>query len=379
MKNKKKNDDFRHFKSKIFTRTVILALSAVCVIWMLYVFVFFGRFADFMVEMYQTLFHMQYKEALNLYQQTFRNHMVLLFFIAVVLVFFSVFRIYLNWFTKYFEEVNQGVDSLSREDAGEISLSPELLALERKMNAVRHTLEKQKNEMIQAEKRKNDLIMYLAHDLKTPLASVVGYLNLLNDERQISDELREKYLSVALHKAERLEDLISEFFEIAKFNLTNITLQYSRINLTRLLEMLVYEFQPMFREKELTCSLELEEELMMMCDADKIQRVFDNLLRNAVRYSFRGTEITIAAKRQEEYAAVTFTDFGDTIPKEKLEQIFEQFYRLDASRSTKSGGAGLGLAIAKQIVELHGGRIRAESEHEKTKFQVLLPVKKDGE
>lgn len=369
-----KAGDFAQFKRMIFWRTILLALSAILITWMLYTYVFFGRFANFAVSMYQNLFHMNYKEALNLYQHTFRNNIKLFFAVAMALIFFLVFRIYLNWFTRYFMEVNQGIDCIINETAGEISLSPELLPLERKMNAVRHTIEQQKSEMKLAENRKNDLIMYLAHDLKTPLASVTGYLNLLRDEKNISEELREKYLTVTLDKAERLEDLMNEFFEIAKFNLSHITLQYSRISLTRLLEMLLYEFQPMLKEKNLTCSLALEEDFSLQCDADKIQRVFDNLLRNAVIYSFPGTDIRIAAKRQDETASITFSNDGDTIPAQRLGQIFEQFYRLDLSRSTKNGGAGLGLAIAKQIVELHGGKIWADSEHEKTKFTVVLPL-----
>ena len=112
--------------------------------------------------------------------------------------------------------------------------------MERKLNTIKHMIEQQKNDMLAAEQRKNDLIMYLAHDLKTPLASVIGYLNLLRDEGQIADTLREKYLSISLDKAERLEDLINEFFEISKYNLTTISLQYSTINLKRLLEMLLY-------------------------------------------------------------------------------------------------------------------------------------------
>ena len=225
-----------------------------------------------------------------------------------------------------------------------------------------------------AEQQKNDMVMYLAHDLKTPLASVIGYLNLLRDEGQISEELRQKYLSVSLDKAERLEELINEFFEIAKFNLSNITLRYSRISLMRMFEMLLYEFQPMFHEKNLNCSLMISEDIMIRCDADKIQRVFDNILKNAVIYSFEGTDIEIAVVRKEENVEITFTNCGDTIPEEKLERIFEQFYRLDVSRSTSSGGAGLGLAIAKQIVTLHNGSITARSENETVAFKVILPV-----
>ena len=112
----------------------------------------------------------------------------------------------------------------------------------------------------------------------------------------------------------------------------------------------------------------------MRCDANRMQRVFDNLLRNAVIYSFNGTDINITVTRQEENVTISFTNHGDTIPVEKLERIFEQFYRLDASRSTSSGGAGLGLAIAKQIVGLHQGTIHARSQDEVIEFEVVMPV-----
>ena len=376
MKNRvfKKTDDFRQFKAKIFFCTIWMVTIAAGCIYLLYSLFLKGRFADLIVSVNQKLLGLEYDAARTLYQWTFRNHIELVFVVGMVLVFFITFRIYLNWFAKYFMEINNGIDDIGRESIGEVSLPPELSATEKKINTVKHTLEKQKLDMKLAEQRKNDMVMYLAHDLKTPLASVIGYLNLLRDEGQISEELRQKYLSVSLEKAERLEDLINEFFEIAKFNLSNITLQYSRISLVRLLEMLLYEFQPMLHEKNLECNLMVPEDIMIRCDADKIQRVFDNLLKNAVIYSFEGTDIDIAVVRQGEDVEITFTNHGDTIPEEKLERIFEQFYRLDASRSTGSGGAGLGLAIAKQIIELHHGAIMARSENEMIEFRVILPV-----
>jgi two-component system sensor histidine kinase VanS len=370
----KKTDDFRQFKAKIFFCTIWMVTIAAGCIYLLYSLFLKGRFADLIVSVNQKLLGLEYDAARTLYQWTFRNHIELVFVVGMVLVFFITFRIYLNWFAKYFMEINNGIDDIGRESIGEVSLPPELSATEKKINTIKHTLEKQKLDMKLAEQRKNDMVMYLAHDLKTPLASVIGYLNLLRDEGQISEELRQKYLSVSLEKAERLEDLINEFFEIAKFNLSNITLQYSRISLVRLLEMLLYEFQPMLHEKNLECNLMVPEDIMIRCDADKIQRVFDNLLKNAVIYSFEGTDIDIAVVRQGEDVEITFTNHGDTIPEEKLERVFEQFYRLDASRSTSSGGAGLGLAIAKQIIELHHGAIMARSENEMIEFRVILPV-----
>ena len=224
----------------------------------------------------------------------------------------------------------------------------------------------------EAEQRKNDLVVYLAHDLKTPLTSVIGYLTLLRDEPQITPELRGRYTNIALDKAERLEDLINEFFEITRFSLTHLTLELSRINLSRMLEQTVFEFGPMLAEKELECRLDVPPDVFYECDPDKLQRVFDNLLRNAVGYSQPGGDINIRLRQQEGRLYLSVQNFGVTIPEDKLERIFDQFFRLDSARATRSGGAGLGLAIAKEIVELHGGTISAESSDGQVTFTVVL-------
>lgn len=144
--------------------------------------------------------------------------------------------------------------------------------------------------------------------------------------------------------------------------------------MTRMLEQLTYEFKPMFLEKNLKCELEIAPDTMIKCDVNKMQRVFDNLLRNAVNYSFDDSMIHITVKQNGENLCIQFTNCGNTIPKEKLVRIFEQFYRLDVARSSRSGGAGLGLAVAKEIVELHNGTITAKSENEQIEFTVTLPL-----
>ncbi len=251
MRNKREtsNHDFYQFRTRVFARIAAMMFGAVTGIYLLYVYVLRGNFANRVVDFLHKQFHMDYVSANKVYRYLIRNHIELVFAVSIVALFLVIFRIYLNRFTKYFLEINNGMDVLLQEHAEDVSLSGELSAIEKKMNQVKNTLEKRKLDMQMAEQRKRDLVMYLAHDLKTPLASVIGYLNLLRDEGEISEELREKYLSVSLDKAERLEILINEFFEIARFNFSDLVLQYGRINLTRLLEQLVYEFRPMLQEK----------------------------------------------------------------------------------------------------------------------------------
>lgn len=375
-KKQKMGNEFKNLQTKLFVRTVVsmlVAVVAVYALYILYTFVLYGNFANFVVN-FINFFIDDYLQALHIYQAVFRNYMDLYILLAIAIVFLIVLKIYLRGFTKYFNEINKGIDTLIDENSGDVVLSSELVATEKKMNYIKHTIQQQKLAAELAEQRKNDLVVYLAHDLKTPLTSVIGYLTLLRDENQISEELREKYLSISLEKAERLEDLINEFFEITRFNLSNITLEYSRVNLTRMLEQLTYEFKPMFLEKNLKCELEIAPDTMIKCDVNKMQRVFDNLLRNAVNYSFDDSTIHITVKQNGENLCIQFTNCGNTIPKEKLVRIFEQFYRLDTARSSRSGGAGLGLAVAKEIVELHNGTITAKSENEQIEFTVTLPL-----
>ena len=280
---------------------------------------------------------------------------------------------YLKKSCGYLDELVTASENLFLGKEQDPPLSEELRPMEVYLDSVRMQIQNSQRAAREAEQRKNDLVVYLAHDLKTPLTSVIGYLTLLNDEEEISPKLQKKYLSVSLDKAERLEDLINEFFEITWFSLTHLTLELSRINLSRMLEQTVFEFGPMLAEKELECKLDVPPDVSCECDPDKLQRVFDNLLRNAVSYSQPGGDINICLRRQEDgKLCLTVQNFGVTIPKDKLERIFDQFFRLDSARTTRSGGAGLGLAIAKEIVELHGGTISAESSDGQVTFTVVL-------
>ncbi len=221
--------------------------------------------------------------------------------------------------------------------------------------------------------RKNDLITYLAHDLKTPLTSVIGYLDLLEEASDMPAELRTKYIHITLEKALRLEKLINEFFEITRYNLQQIALEKETIDLSFLLMQLTDEFYPLLSNHGNTVELQAEDDLTVYGDSMKLARVFNNILKNAISYSYPNTPIKVYAGKREKDIFICFINQGKTIPAEKLNSIFEKFFRLDEARSTNTGGAGLGLAIAKEIVTLHGGAINATSEDERTTFSVSLP------
>ncbi|WP_200801556.1 vancomycin resistance histidine kinase VanS [Bacillus sinesaloumensis] len=303
-----------------------------------------------------------------------RNNPIPFILITWMIGFIIIFMFYWRKTLNYVDQIVDASRNLASDKSDYIRLPSELKQVEERMNAIKQESIRNARLAKEAEQRKNDLLVYLAHDLKTPLTSVIGYLTLLRDEQQISEVLREKYLSISLDKAERLEELINEFFEITRFNLTQLSPEMSHINLTRMLEQITFEFNPLFAEKNLTCQLDIEDNLEISCDVNKMERVFDNLIRNAINYSYENSPIIIRSKKDNEYLQLYFINNGPVIPKDKLGRIFEQFYRLDTSRGTKTGGAGLGLAIAKEIVELHGGTISAQSEEEKVEFIVRLPL-----
>ena len=296
------------------------------------------------------------------------------FGIAGVLSWFLVTRNFLRKPLLYLDEIVEAAETLASPASTALQLSPALKNIQDNLNLVREQALRNALLAKEAEQRKNDMLVYLAHDLKTPLTSVIGYLTLLRDEPQVSAELRAHYTGIALEKAERLEELINEFFDITRFNLTTLTLQPEQISMSRMLEQLASEFVPILDSMDLTWHTEISPDIEIFCDPDKLERVFDNLVRNAVNYSYSGTEIFLSLKKEEDHVVVKVQNSGKTIPPDKLSRIFEQFFRLDSSRSSATGGAGLGLAISKEIVELHGGTITAASENNSVLFTVTLPL-----
>lgn len=224
-----------------------------------------------------------------------------------------------------------------------------------------------------AEQTKAELITNVSHDLRTPLTSVMGYLGLVIQKRYKDEEEMKEYLSIAFSKAERLKLLIEDLFEYTKLNNNGISLSKTQVNLSEFLSQLIEELTPLLDEHKLTVYKKFEtEKLIVSVDTSKMLRVFENLLTNAIKYSYKPGEILVGIYEKDGKAIILFRNKGDHIQKEKTEKLFDRFYRVDESRNTDTGGSGLGLAISKNIVELHNGKIWAESVGNNISFYVQL-------
>lgn len=370
-------NDFGKLKRKIFLWVILTAVLALFLGWFIMAVFVDGilqaPFADAFISFCRRFLLMDSVRAHILYGQLFREFKHLWMTVGFFIVMLFIFYRGLSYFTRYFDQVSGGIDKLVQESEDEIILSPEMDFMERKLNMVKNTLKKGARDAQEAEQRKNDLVVYLAHDIKTPLTSVIGYLSLLDEAYDMPLEQKAKYVNITLEKAYRLEQLINEFFEITRFNLQKIVLDKEEINLTYMLMQMADEFYPMLVPNSKNVVVEGDENITVYADGDKLARVFNNIIKNAIAYSFDNSIINITLQRQGENVVIKFTNQGRAIPPQKLNNIFEKFYRLDDARSSNTGGSGLGLAIAKEIVTAHGGSIRAESSDLSTVFTVILP------
>ena len=368
--------NYKKLKRTILIRTGLVALLALVIGEGIVHFFIDGIFQGLFTRAMMAIFtgmHMDSEMANEWYGRIFMDHKTVFLVIGFIILFLIFYNLLVKRMLHYLSSVEAAIDAIQREDDEQIVLVPELKPLEDKLMALRATLKRKEMETAISEQKKNDLVVYLAHDLKTPLTSIIAYLTMLDQRKSMPDEDREKYIHVTFEKASRLRELINEFFEITKFNLQDIVLEKEQLNLSFLLEQLADESYGVLKDKYLTCSVKTDDDLMVMGDPDKLARVFDNLLRNAIAYSYTDTESEIEARAKGTDIVITFKNQGHEIPEQNLKLIFEKFYRVDNARSSQTGGSGLGLSIAKRIVELHGGIIEATSDWERTTFTVVLP------
>lgn len=240
------------------------------------------------------------------------------------------------------------------------------------------------NQLITSERdalqSNKDLIACVAHDLRTPITSVKGYLDLALDTKHYDLEQRQKYVRIAQTKANRLEYLIHDLFNYTKLTSREIALHRSKIDLVQLVEQMVEEFYPLFQEEELECTTKYNiSYLEMNMDGELIARAVQNLFSNAIKYGKDGKHVYVELECLEQEVQIRVTNYGLVIPEESIKHLFDKFYRVERSRNVKTGGTGLGLNIAQEIVHLHGGRIQVTSGASGTCFTIALPLHKEEE
>ncbi|WP_026591674.1 HAMP domain-containing sensor histidine kinase [Bacillus sp. UNC437CL72CviS29] len=333
--------------------------------------------------MYKGLFYFKtmvlHENPLNQFRETgmaFGDIPLFLFLISFILLSVLFFFFLTKPYLKYFDEISNAIHHLANGDFTKkiyISSNDEFGDIAREINLASKNLKEAVERGDFAESSKDQLVVNLAHDLRTPLTSVLGYLDLILKEENLTKEQIEYYSTIAFAKSQRLESLIDELFEITRMNYGVQRLDKKSINISELLIQLDEELYPLLEKNQLEARLNVEPHLKINGDGNLLARVFENLVTNAVRYGYNGKFVDMNGYVEDGDVIVHIVNYGDSIPEEELPYLFDMFYTGDKARTVQENSTGLGLFIAKNIVEQHDGKISAESNAIRTIFEVRLP------
>ncbi len=303
---------------------------------------------------------------------------VLVYVVSGILLFSVTFLLLQESSIRYISHISDAIQNISEGDLnttidviGDDEFSSMAANLNKMAEDIRQLMEKER----ESERTKNELITNVAHDLRTPLTSIIGYLELLAGNTRIDPKMQHKYIEIAYGKSKRLEKLIEDLFGFTKLNYGKMSMHVAQLDLVKLLGQLLEEAYPNFAEKNLSYDLQSNVPAKMIsADGNLLARLFDNLIGNAIKYGADGKRVLVQIFAGEEVVTVSVTNYGYVIPPDELPLIFNKFYRVERSRSSSAGGTGLGLAIAKEIVDMHGGTIGVTSDLNGTVFTVKLQV-----
>ena len=298
--------------------------------------------------------------------------------IVSIIIFILLFHLLTRKSAHYLHEITEVLEKISEGDFSvrvPVRYNDEFSMIADHINLMVMDLEFHKNTEKESERRKNELITNVAHDLRTPLTSIIGYLDILNTHPELSDENRQKYTHIAYNKASKLQTLIEDLFSFTKISYGQMPLKLAPADIVKLIEQEVEEFYPSFKEHDLTCELKITmNSAPVYIDGQLIARAFENLFTNAIKYGKDGKIVKVSIQKKGPYVSVAITNYGIVIPEKDLPLIFDKFYRVEHSRQETLGGTGLGLSIAKAIVENHHGTISAQSSLNGTVFEVCIPL-----
>jgi len=364
-----KNDMSRRFHTRVITNIIISAIFACLVD--LFLVTNLTMLGEYAVR--------QGRE--NFLQAVFYQPgtvITLLYVLAGIATFSVAFLVLQKKSMDYITELSTAIQNISEGDlnttvevVGDDEFSAMAANLNKMVGDIRTLMDKER----ESERTKNELITNIAHDLRTPLTSIIGYLELLSASGNMTPEMEKKYINITYTKAKRLEKLIEDLFGFTKLNCGKVSMRVTKVDIVKLLSQLLEEFYPNFMDKNLAYELQSNVPAKIInADGNLLARLFDNLINNAIKYGAEGKRIVVKIHATETIVTVSVTNYGYVIPKEELPLLFEKFYRVEQSRSSNTGGTGLGLAIARNIVEMHGGTIGVASDLNGTVFTVRLQV-----
>ena len=306
---------------------------------------------------------------------------ILMYVLFGILVFTVTFMILQEKSLRYITKISDAMQNISEGDLNvtvEVEGDDEFSSMAANLNKMVEDLKELMDKERESERTKNELITNVAHDLRTPLTSIIGYLELLSGDVKLVPEIQKKYINIAYVKTKRLEKLIEDLFGFTKMNYGKLSMHVGQVDVVKLLSQLLEEFYPSFVDKNLSYELQSNVPVKVItADGNLLARLFDNLINNAIKYGADGKRIMVKLHADDEIVTVSVINYGYVIPADELPLIFNKFYRVEQSRSTNTGGTGLGLAISKNIVDMHGGTITVTSDLSGTVFTVKLKVNFD--
>lgn len=306
---------------------------------------------------------------------------ILMYVLFGILVFTVTFMILQEKSLRYITKISDAMQNISEGDLNvtvEVEGDDEFSSMAANLNKMVEDLKELMDKERESERTKNELITNVAHDLRTPLTSIIGYLELLSGDVKLEPEIQKKYINIAYVKTKRLEKLIEDLFGFTKMNYGKLSMHVGQVDVVKLLSQLLEEFYPSFVDKNLSYELQSNVPVKVItADGNLLARLFDNLINNAIKYGADGKRIMVKLHADDEIVTVSVINYGYVIPADELPLIFNKFHRVEQSRSTNTGGTGLGLAISKNIVDMHGGTITVTSDLSGTVFTVKLKVNFD--
>ena len=372
----------RHFRSFRFKMVSYMLLSVLAT-FITEGIIFTGLYlyeAENIAGEYRTVWGASGQTSMPLRMLSFSQSDSLDFFVLLLftlLLFTIYFVLFSHNFVMYVREIITGIERMKNGELEEeipVRGEDEFAEIAASINEMRRDLYETLENERTAERTKDELITNVAHDLRTPLTSIIGYLDLLTQGDFLTEEQQQKYLGIVSNKARQLETLVKDLFDYTRYDKDKVKIKKEILDLNLFMPQIVDEFYPSLMENQLECRTHFYEgALNIEGNGELLARAIGNLMSNAIKYGSEGKIIEVETGRMDKKAYVAVINYGKVIPPENLDKIFDKFYRVESSRSLKTGGTGLGLAIAKNIVNLHGGEIWASSDESGTRFQIELP------